>query len=131
MGKALTTDTTDTTGAVVEKKKVTSRATKAGLNFPVSRINRRLRDSRASKRVAAAAPVFMSAVLEYATAEILELASNNLGKRKRIAINDILLAIRSDAELAKLFGATATFTGDKVKNVSAAVTIKKQPVLVE
>ena len=69
-----------------DKKKSKSRAEKAGLVFPVSKFNRHLRESGRTKRVGAGAPVYLAAVLEYAAAEIIELAGNALEgtKRKRI-----------------------------------------------
>ena len=104
------------------KKKSTSRAEKAGLLFPVSKFNRHMRDSRKSKRVAAAAPVYMAAVLEYATTEILELAEKELGKKKkRITPLELTRAIRKDDELAALLGGAAVFATDRVKNVSQAI----------
>jgi len=107
------------------KKKAVSRAVKAGLQFPVSKFNRHLRESRRTKRVGAGAPVYLAAVLEYAAAELLELAGNSLGKRKRINPADLMLCIRKDEELNRLIGGHAVFTGDRVKGVSDAVTLKK------
>lgn len=107
------------------KKKAVSRAAKAGLQFPVSKFNRHLRDSRRTKRVGAGAPVYLAAVLEYAAAELLELAGNSLGKRKRINPADLMLCIRKDEELNRLIGGHAVFAGDRVKGVSDAVTLKK------
>ena len=65
-----------------EKKSITSSA-KAGLVFPVGRIGRYLRQGRIAKRVGAGAPVYLAAVLEYLTAEILELAGNAAKDNKR------------------------------------------------
>lgn len=112
-----------------EKKKSKSRSEKAGLLFPVSKFNRHLRDSRKTKRVGSGAPVYMAAVLEYATNEILELAEKQLGKKKkRITPVEIMKAIRKDEELNALLGGVATFTTDRVKNVSHAITyVPKKP----
>ena len=84
------------------KKKSKSRSEKAGLLMPVSKLNRHLRESGRSKRVGAGAPVYLAAILEYAAAEMLELAGNELGKRKRITPQDLMKAIRADEELNKL-----------------------------
>ena len=58
-----------------EKKSTTSSA-KAGLQFPVGRIGRYLRQGKYATRMGAGAPVYLAAVLEYLCAEILELAGN-------------------------------------------------------
>ena len=52
--------------------KTQSRSAKAGLQFPVGRIHRLLRKGNYAQRVGAGAPVYLAAVLEYLTAEILE-----------------------------------------------------------
>ena len=112
-------------GIMAKKKKVSkSRSEKAGLAMPVSKLNRHLRESGRSKRVGAGAPVYLAAVLEYAAAEILELAGAELGKRKRITPVDLMKGIRNDEELNRLLGGCAVFTSDRVKNVSQAVTFK-------
>ena len=45
-----------------------SRSAKAGLQFPVGRVSRYLRQGRYASRVGAGAPVYLAAVLEYLTA---------------------------------------------------------------
>lgn len=53
-----------------------TRSSRAGLQFPVGRVHRFLRKGNYANRVGAGAPVYMAAVMEYLTAEILELAGN-------------------------------------------------------
>jgi len=86
--------------------KSTTRSAKAGLQFPVGRVHRHLRVGRYAARVGAGAPVYLAAVLEYLSAEILELAGNASrdNKKKRIIPRHIQLAIRNDEELNKLLG---------------------------
>lgn len=114
-------------GAGKPKKKSVSRSEKAGLQFPVSKFNRHLRESKRTKRVGAGAPVYMAAVLEYVAAEVLELSGNALGKRKRIGPQDIMNAVRKDDELNRLMNGFQVFVGDRVKGVSDAVTYKPPP----
>ena len=47
------------------EKKSTTASAKAGLQFPVGRIGRYLRNSKIAKRMGAGAPVYLAAVLEY------------------------------------------------------------------
>ena len=56
------------------KGKSVSRSAKAGLQFPVGRIARFLKKGKYAQRIGAGAPVYLAAVLEYLSAELLELA---------------------------------------------------------
>ena len=56
--------------------KQVSRSQRAGLQFPVGRLARYLKEGGYASRVGGAAPVYMAAVLEYIVAEVLELAGN-------------------------------------------------------
>jgi histone H2A len=82
-----------------------SRSARAGLTFPVGRVHRHLKEGRYADRIGAGAPVFLAAVLEYITAEVIELAGNAARdhKKQRIVPRHIQLAIRNDAELSKVF----------------------------
>jgi histone H2A len=112
-----------------EGQKAKSRSAKAGLTFPVSRVNRHLRDSGATKRVGAGAPIYLSAVLEYVAAELLDVSGKTTvaNKRKRITPVDVMRSIRSDPELNRVLGGASVFVGDRIKGVSAAVTYKPKP----
>jgi len=59
------------------RAKAKTRSSRAGLQFPVGRVHRLLRKGNYAQRVGAGAPVYLAAVLEYLTAEILELAGNS------------------------------------------------------
>merc|ERR1712043_81471 len=92
-----------------------SRASKAGLQFPVGRIARFLKAGRFAERVGAGAPVYLAAVLEYLAAEVLELSGNAArdNKKTRIVPRHIQLAVRNDEELSKLLS-SVTITGGGV-----------------
>ncbi|KAF4085366.1 hypothetical protein AMELA_G00117630 [Ameiurus melas] len=61
-------------------------SSRAGLQFPVGHVHRLLRKGNYAERVSAGAPVYLAAVLEYLTAEILELASNAAHDNKKTRI---------------------------------------------
>ncbi|KAM0029251.1 putative transcription factor Hap3/NF-YB family [Helianthus debilis subsp. tardiflorus] len=87
-------------------KKATSRSSKVGLQFPVGRIARFLKAGKYAERVGVGAPIYLVVVLEYLTAEVLELAGNAArdNKKTRIVPRHIHLAVRNDEELSKLLG---------------------------
>jgi histone H2A len=107
--------------------KGTTRSTRAGLQFPVGRVHRHLRDGRYAARVGAGAPVYMAAVLEYLAAEILELAGNASrdNKRQRIVPRHIQLAVRNDEELNKLLGKVTIASGGVIPNIHSVLLPKK------
>lgn len=84
--------------------KVTSRSSRAGLQFPVGRIGRFLKDGKYADRIGGGAAVYLGAILEYLTAETLELAGNaaKANKKHRITPRHLQIAIRNDEELDKL-----------------------------
>ncbi|KAI1230666.1 hypothetical protein IHE44_0008541 [Lamprotornis superbus] len=71
--------------------------------------------------------VYLAAVLEYLTAEVLELAGNaaRYYKKQRIMPRHIQLAVRYDEELNKLLGGVVIAQGGVVPNVHAALLPKK------
>ena len=104
-----------------------SRSAKAGLQFPVGRMARFMKKAKVASRVGAGAPVYMAAVLEYLTAEVLELAGNAArdNKKTRIVPRHIQLAVRNDEELNKLMGGVTIAAGGVLPNVHAALLPKK------
>ena len=72
-----------------------------------------LRKGNYAKRVGAGAPVYLAAVLEYLTAEVLELAGNAAREKKktRIVPCHVQLAVRNDEELNKLLAGVTIADG--------------------
>ncbi len=104
-----------------------SRSSKAGLQFPVGRIARFMKQGRYASRVGAGAPVYLAAVLEYLAAEVLELAGNAAkdNKKSRIVPRHIQLAVRNDEELNKLMSRTTIASGGVLPNINLFLLPKK------
>ena len=100
--------------------KAQSRSSRAGLQFPVGRIARYLKQGKYAERVGASAPVYLAAVLEYLAAEVLELAGNAAkdNKKTRIIPRHIQLAVRNDEELNKLMANTTIASGGVLPNIN-------------
>ena len=108
-------------------KKATIRSAKAGLQFPVGRVARYLKQGKYATRVGAGAPVYLAAVLEYLAAEVLELAGNASrdNKKSRIVPRHIQLAIRNDEELSKLLGTVTIAAVGVLPNIHSVLLPKK------
>ncbi|XP_019904165.1 core histone macro-H2A.1 isoform X5 [Esox lucius] len=117
------------------KKKTTktSRSTKAGVIFPVGRMLRYIKKGLPKYRIGVGAPVYMAAVLEYLTAEILELAGNAArdNKKGRVTPRHILLAIANDEELnqsvpLQLLKGVTIAAGGVLPNIHPELLAKKR-----
>merc|ERR1712202_7820 len=110
-----------------KKGKATSKSSRAGLQFPVGRIHRLLRKGNYAKRIGAGGPVYLAAVMEYLTAEILELAGNAArdNKKSRIIPRHLQLAVRNDEELSKLLAKVTIAQGGVLPNIQAVLLPKK------
>ncbi|CAG0917242.1 unnamed protein product [Notodromas monacha] len=103
-----------------KKAKRLSKSVKAGLTFPVTRFYHQFRSKLPRFRISDKSSIYMSAVLEYLTAEVLELAggaAKQLGKR-RLTPRTIFLGIAQDAELYEM---------NKTVTIPEAGVVPKQP----
>ena len=107
----------------------TRKETHADINFPVGRIHRYLKKTKDIDRVSDDAAVYLAAVLEYVSAEVLELAGNARSTEKggrpgRIMPRHILDAVVDDKELQEVFGGAALggagYTTSGLKHAAAA-----------
>lgn len=78
-------------------------------------------------RIGSGAAVYMGAVLEYLTAEILELAGNAAhdNKKSRVMPRHIQLAVRNDEELSKLLNNVTIASGGVLPNIQSVLLPKK------
>ncbi|XP_049448312.1 core histone macro-H2A.1 isoform X4 [Epinephelus fuscoguttatus] len=111
-----------------KKSTKTSRSTKAGVIFPVGRMLRYIKRGLPKYRIGVGAPVYLAAVLEYLTAEILELAGNAArdNKKGRVTPRHILLAIANDEELNQLLKGVTIAAGGVLPNIHPELLAKKR-----
>uniref|UniRef100_A0A8C3KLR9 Histone H2A n=1 Tax=Calidris pygmaea TaxID=425635 RepID=A0A8C3KLR9_9CHAR len=104
-----------------------SKSAKAGLQFPVSRVYRLLKLGNYADRISPGAAIYLAAVLEYLSAEVLELAGNAAqeNKKTRILPRHIQLAVRNDDELNKVFSSVTIAQGGVIPDVLPELLPKK------
>ena len=117
----------NTTSTSFSTKVATS--SKAGLVFPVGRVARYLKRGKYSERISLKASIYLTAVLEYMTSEILDLSVKAAidNKKSRIIPRHIFLAVSNDTELSKFFGDNTVTQGGVRLNIHPALL----PVQVE
>ncbi|NWS07631.1 H2AX protein, partial [Motacilla alba] len=104
-----------------------SKSAKAGLQFPVGRVYRLLRRGKYADRIGSGAAIYLAAVMEYVTAELLELAGNaaHENRKTRILPRHIQLAVRNDDELNELFACVTIPQGGVMPNILPQLLPKK------
>ena len=108
------------------KGKAESRSSKAGLQFPVGRIHRHLREGNYAERVGAGAPVYLAAAMEYidlAAEILLELAGNTARDSKKLLPRYLQEAIRDDEEV--IMNILLSGVTKHLRNIQAVLLPKK------
>ncbi|CAF1052772.1 unnamed protein product [Adineta steineri] len=97
-----------------------SKSARAGVLFSVPRFHRYIKKSTPKSRVTMAAAVYTAAVIEYLTAEVLELSGNAAKdhKKQRINARHIFLAVSIDEELKKLLNAVTIPQGGVLPHIN-------------
>ncbi|XP_046505980.1 histone H2A-Bbd type 1-like [Equus quagga] len=87
------------------RKHTQSRSTRAELQFPVSRVDRLLRQGAYGQRLSSSTPIFLAGILEYLTANILELAGKEAHSSRKIRITPehVQRAVENNQHLSHLF----------------------------
>eukprot|EP00441_Pelagodinium_beii_P044275 CAMPEP_0197627280 /NCGR_PEP_ID=MMETSP1338-20131121/5935_1 /TAXON_ID=43686 ORGANISM="Pelagodinium beii, Strain RCC1491" /NCGR_SAMPLE_ID=MMETSP1338 /ASSEMBLY_ACC=CAM_ASM_000754 /LENGTH=158 /DNA_ID=CAMNT_0043197963 /DNA_START=98 /DNA_END=574 /DNA_ORIENTATION=+ len=100
---------------------------KSGLCFPVARFRKALKDGGYAKRTKVGGAIYLTAVIEYIVAEILELAGNAAKEQKktRIIPRHIQLAIRNDEELNKYMSNVTIQGGGVIPNIHTVLMPNK------
>ncbi len=118
-----------TSGHPSKKGKKVSKSAKAGLQFPVTRFKTILqKHAPKGARIGEGAPVYLAAVMEYLTAEMMELGGNVARYHKKTNINPrhLQLAVGDDEELNEMLGKHHIIGGGVMPNIHAVLLPDKK-----
>lgn len=103
-----------------------SKTTRAGLQVSVGRVHSMLKAGNFAARVSAGAAVYLAAAIEYLLAEILELSYEVAEQTHwRITSRDVMIAVRNDTELSKLFSTVTFANAGVIPHIQPALEKKK------
>ncbi|XP_072190429.1 histone H2A.J-like [Excalfactoria chinensis] len=107
-----------------------SRSSRAGLLFPVSRIERQLRRGQFAERFGASAPVYLAAVLQWVTQKTMDMAGKISKKSNQHCISPLHLqmSVKNSSILKHLLGIEPKYRGKAVpkrKRVTSPSKTKK------
>jgi len=98
----------------------------SGAFFPAGRVGAYLRRNGYHRRIGGGAPVYLAAVLEYVTAELLELAvtAAKASKKARVTPRTIQLGANQDEEIRALFKNVTLASGGVIPNLRTELVKK-------
>ena len=89
------------------KKAGLTKQARAGLTFPVSRMQSKLKQKKVAMRIGTRPSIYLAAVAEHVMNHVLEAAHEHSSakgdKTRRLTINDLVQAVRTDPDTARLF----------------------------
>ena len=105
--------------------------TQLGITFPVTRIQRYMKERGVAERVSVKAAIAVATTLEFLCSEVIEVVGDGIlkdeGKQMRIKPRHITLAIRSDEDLAVVLGSdTHIATGGVIPWIEPEVAMKSK-----
>ena len=106
-----------------------SRQSKAGLTLSVARVMRDLKTCKKAKRVSDKAPLYVAGAMEFVADRVLARAVENAKAKnaKRVFNVDVIQAVRTDPDLARLFSGFAFAShAPPAKPVSFILSSKEQ-----
>ncbi|XP_063217044.1 core histone macro-H2A.1-like [Bacillus rossius redtenbacheri] len=111
-----------------KRQKAMTKSQRANVTFPVGRMHRYLKMGTHRLRIGVGSPVYMAAVIEYLTAEVLELAGNAArdNRKGRITPRHILLAVANDEELHLLLKNVTIASGGVLPKIHPELLAKKK-----
>ncbi|XP_015727731.1 late histone H2A.2.2-like [Coturnix japonica] len=110
------------------KKSRSSRSSRAGLLFPVSRIERQLRRGQFAERFGACAPVYLAAVLQWVTQKIMDMAGKISKKSNQQCISPqhLQMSVKSSSILKHLLGSEPEYHGGDVPQSQCTALSKRK-----
>lgn len=107
-----------------------SRSSRAGLLFPVSRIERQLRKGQFAERFGASAPVYLAAVLQWVTHKTMDMAGKISKKSNQqcISPSHLQMSVKNSSVLKHLLGSGPKHSGrpdPKSQHVASPSKMKK------
>eukprot|EP01084_Bolivina_argentea_P144022 252789_1 len=109
-------------------KAAVSRSSRAGITFPVGRVASLLKKGKYASRFGRAAPVFVAAVLEHLTAELVTAAAAAAkdADKKRLTPRYINLGIRGDDEFSNLLAGAIISGGGVLPHINKVLLKTKK-----